>query len=249
MNGNVTGVPEENGGTSVLSAGDSSTLLVSTTTTFPSVHNDHDYDPPKQFERYEAEGTIHLVAVVSSVIVFIGMIFTLKSIVSFLRAPRRPNNNTCSGIRPGPSFLNWLADEPPPYPGKYSRTNVNYLPSYESALDIDRRLRWARDAAEVARSKEEEVNQKTLTSEELTSDGGDDVTAVVFILGGDLETNQENSANHGSDRQINNVYPTPDTSIEIERERINVLEESDLQGATGSLTRNSEDDVDCDRNS
>lgn len=28
------------------------------------------------------------------------------------------------------------ADDPPPYPGKMSRTNVNYLPSYNSALQM-----------------------------------------------------------------------------------------------------------------
>lgn len=39
--------------------------------------------------------------------------------------------------RPGSSFLQWLRDEPPPYPGKYSRTNVNYLPSYLSAIEME----------------------------------------------------------------------------------------------------------------
>lgn len=28
------------------------------------------------------------------------------------------------------------ADDPPPYPGKMSRTNINYLPSYNSALQM-----------------------------------------------------------------------------------------------------------------
>lgn len=40
-------------------------------------------------------------------------------------------------IRPSSSFLQWLRDEPPPYPGKYSRTNVNYLPSYLSAIEME----------------------------------------------------------------------------------------------------------------
>ena len=39
-------------------------------------------------------------------------------------------------VRPGSSFFRWFSDDPPPYPGKYSRTNVNYLPSYESAVGI-----------------------------------------------------------------------------------------------------------------
>ncbi|XP_061169222.1 uncharacterized protein LOC133178535 [Saccostrea echinata] len=235
MHDNVTGVADENSSTSILLAGDSSTLLEKTTTTLPSVHHDF-YDTPKQ--RYDEEGTVHLVAVVSSVIVFIGMIFTVKSIISFIRTPRRPNNNTCSGIRPGPSFLHWLADEPPPYPGKYSRTNVNYLPSYESAIEINRRLQWVRDAAEVARAKEEEVDQKALTSE-VTSESGNDV--VVFMVGGDLETSQENFVNYDIDRQVSTVHPPTDTSIDIERGE-GMTVESDLQGATGSLSLNSEAD-------
>lgn len=28
-------------------------------------------------------------------------------------------------------------DPPPPYPGKYSKTNVNYLPSYDSAMKME----------------------------------------------------------------------------------------------------------------
>ncbi|XP_048781219.2 uncharacterized protein LOC125683793 isoform X3 [Ostrea edulis] len=32
-------------------------------------------------------------------------------------------------------------DPPPPYPGKYSKTNLNYLPSYDSALTMERERR------------------------------------------------------------------------------------------------------------
>ena len=50
-----------------------------------------------------------------------------------------PDDLFCSvsgSVRPGSSFFRWFSDDPPPYPGKYSRTNVNYLPSYESAVEI-----------------------------------------------------------------------------------------------------------------
>lgn len=37
--------------------------------------------------------------------------------------------------RPVPSLARFT-DDPPPYPGKYSKTNVNYLPSYDSAIKM-----------------------------------------------------------------------------------------------------------------
>lgn len=33
------------------------------------------------------------------------------------------------------------SDDPPPYPGKYSKTNINYLPSYDSAIKMAPELR------------------------------------------------------------------------------------------------------------
>ena len=60
-------------------------------------------------------------------------------IISDIQVCYVPDDLFCSvsgSVRPGSSFFRWFSDDPPPYPGKYSRTNVNYLPSYESAVGI-----------------------------------------------------------------------------------------------------------------
>lgn len=101
------------------------TAAVTTTTTKYSMGQSYD------------EGVLHLVAVISSVVVFVGLVLAIKSIVGFLNRLNRREHNLTDDPRPGSSILQWLRDEPPPYPGKYSRTNVNYLPSYQSAIEIE----------------------------------------------------------------------------------------------------------------
>jgi hypothetical protein len=44
-----------------------------------------------------------------------------------------------------PRVIQTLFDDPPPYPGKYSKTNINYLPSYDSAVKMAPELRMCDD--------------------------------------------------------------------------------------------------------
>jgi hypothetical protein len=103
-------------------------------------------------------------------------------------------------VRPGPSFLRWLSDDPPPYPGKYSRTNVNYLPSYESAIEIERER-----ARETENNSTRDVVQRALESAEVASTSGSDAVpstsgsdVVVFTVAGGSDSSLENA---GSDIQ------------------------------------------------
>lgn len=109
------------------------TTLFTTTTTTVTTFTTTMYNMGQKYD----EGVLHLVAVISSVVVFVGLVLAIKSIVGFLNRLNRREGDLRDNTRPSSSFLQWLRDEPPPYPGKYSRTNVNYLPSYLSAIEME----------------------------------------------------------------------------------------------------------------
>lgn len=82
---------------------------------------------------------------ITGVILCFGIIFLLREIVSRIKNrryrrqhQRAPDQQRIPRTVPS---LTLFRDDPPPYPGKYSKTNINYLPSYDSALKMAPELR------------------------------------------------------------------------------------------------------------
>lgn len=63
------------------------------------------------------------------------------------------------------------ADDPPPYPGKLSRTNINYLPSYNSALQLSTLSGGIVETTNIPESPRTNQSTPTLTVPPVT-DGG-----------------------------------------------------------------------------
>ncbi|XP_022290256.2 uncharacterized protein LOC111101894 [Crassostrea virginica] len=63
------------------------------------------------------------------------------------------------------------ADDPPPYPGKLSRTNINYLPSYNSALQLSTLSGGILETTNIPESPRTNQSTPTLTVPPVT-DGG-----------------------------------------------------------------------------
>ncbi|XP_061169210.1 uncharacterized protein LOC133178523 isoform X2 [Saccostrea echinata] len=83
---------------------------------------------------------------ITGVILFIGILFLGREIISRIknrqyrhhRQTRRGDHESEPAVSPSPTPF---SDDPPPYPGKYSKTNINYLPSYDSAIKMAPELR------------------------------------------------------------------------------------------------------------
>lgn len=82
---------------------------------------------------------------ITGVILCFGIIFLLRSIVNQIKYRRYRHHHHRSPdqqrIPRTVSSLTAFRDDPPPYPGKYSKTNINYLPSYDSAIKMAPELR------------------------------------------------------------------------------------------------------------
>lgn len=77
---------------------------------------------------------------ITGVILCFGIIFLLRTVVNQIKNRRYRHHRHRSPdpqriSRNVPSRTSFI-DDPPPYPGKYSKTNINYLPSYDSAIKM-----------------------------------------------------------------------------------------------------------------
>ncbi|XP_078331558.1 uncharacterized protein LOC111123957 isoform X3 [Crassostrea virginica] len=171
-------------GTELSSAATITTIATATATTttptltttpayYSGVH--HNYD----------EGTLHLAVVICGLVVFVGILCSVNSLVSFIKSKhQRRQQGMNSDVRPGSSFFQRFSDDPPPYPGKYSRTNMNYLPSYESAIKIAN-----------------ELDQTACGSQEMK----DDCSVIMFTVQEDFNTSSEQSPQNSGMGNSNSV--------------------------------------------
>lgn len=80
---------------------------------------------------------------ITGVILFFGLLFLVREIITRIKDrqhghhPIRQRRSGDQESEPAASPSSTpFSDDPPPYPGKYSKTNINYLPSYDSAIKM-----------------------------------------------------------------------------------------------------------------
>lgn len=206
--------------------GEVTTLFTTTTTTTAvTTFTTTMYNMGQNYD----EGVLHLVAVIASVVVFVGIVLAIKSIVGFLSRLNRREGDLRDNTRPGSSFLQWFRDEPPPYPGKYSRTNVNYLPSYMSAIEMEQERQRQETAtmSQPARDLPEVSSESSVIMFTAPEDG---VVSLKDSRNSDSQTFSQSRVNE-SNTTVENVIN--DASIANQRDEGDAqLEENRLRAPT-----------------
>ncbi|XP_061169190.1 uncharacterized protein LOC133178513 [Saccostrea echinata] len=122
-------------------------------------------------------------------------------------------------------------DPPPPYPGKYSKTNVNYLPSYDSAMKMEQDRRAVNNLSEgtgsavfsissesSAMDSSSANNNETQNNNDVTNSAASVSTAlincenlttdIVLQTGEDRKTTRDSTLHHNSDIDLHVSFNT-----------------------------------------
>lgn len=143
--------------------------------------------------------------------------------------------------------LSSFRDDPPPYPGKYSKTNINYLPSYDSAIKMAPELRMC-NLDEMNQSINFPVlHENTDDRSENTSDHENREEGGLCDMDQSVSVSLDPGNESGIIRNLENVYTFPDDELDYsapnvndtgERVDINVNQQFNAEGENRRETLN-----------